>query len=69
MGAQYFIPTPERLEAVNFTTAVDEIPYALLIRRPEQEHRYLFLAPFTNDVRKQSFLASLRFSSFVVCCT
>nr|QHA94735.1 ionotropic receptor 93a-3 [Pardosa pseudoannulata] len=49
MAAQLFFITPERLDAVNFSMAVEELAYALLTKRPEQEHRYLFLAPFTND--------------------
>ncbi|XP_035221212.1 ionotropic receptor 93a-like isoform X2 [Stegodyphus dumicola] len=48
-AAQTFILTPERLGVVNFTGAVDESSYALLTKRPQQEHKYLFLAPFTND--------------------
>ena len=50
MAAQCFFLTPDRLEAVNFTSSVDELSYALFTRKPEQEHRYLFLAPFTNRV-------------------
>nr|XP_015907386.1 ionotropic receptor 93a-like [Parasteatoda tepidariorum] len=47
--AHCFFVTPERLEAVNFTHAVDIMAYTFLTKRPEQEHKYLFLAPFTND--------------------
>ncbi|XP_054709202.1 ionotropic receptor 93a-like, partial [Uloborus diversus] len=47
-AAQCFFMTPERIKAVNFTKAVDELSYALLMKRPEQEHKYLFLAPFTS---------------------
>ena len=50
MAAQCFFLTPDRLEAVNFTSSVDELSYALFTRKPEQEHRYLFLAPFPNRV-------------------
>ncbi|GFR06280.1 ionotropic receptor 93a [Trichonephila clavata] len=48
-AAQCFYLTPDRIEAVNFTTSLDELSYALLTKRPEQEHKYLFLAPFTSE--------------------
>ncbi|GFT87627.1 ionotropic receptor 93a [Nephila pilipes] len=48
-AAQCFYLTPDRIEVVNFTTSLDELSYALLTKRPEQEHKYLFLAPFTSE--------------------
>ncbi|CAL1292892.1 unnamed protein product [Larinioides sclopetarius] len=48
-AAQCFYLTPDRIEVVNFTTSLDELSYALLTKRPQQEHKYLFLAPFTSE--------------------
>ncbi|XP_055928723.1 ionotropic receptor 93a-like [Argiope bruennichi] len=48
-AAQCFYLTPDRIEVVNFTTSLDELSYALMTKRPQQEHKYLFLAPFTSE--------------------
>ncbi|XP_076372058.1 ionotropic receptor 93a-like isoform X2 [Tachypleus tridentatus] len=48
-AAMSFYQTPERLSVVNFTYAIDENPYIMLVRRPSQDNSMLFLAPFTWD--------------------
>ncbi|KAG8201455.1 hypothetical protein JTE90_024325 [Oedothorax gibbosus] len=58
-AAQCFYLTSDRLEVVNFTTSLDELSYAILLRRPQQEHKYLFLAPFTNDTWIAVFITVL----------
>ncbi|XP_023215761.1 ionotropic receptor 93a-like [Centruroides sculpturatus] len=48
-AAQAFYMTEDRLQVVNFTTPIIDDPYAILMRRPNLAHDYLFLAPFTFD--------------------
>ena len=53
MGVAAFTVSDKRMEAVNFTSAIDLQPYTFMIARPQELSRVmLFMEPFANDVSK-----------------
>ena len=51
LAAAAFAISYERMEAVNFTSAIDLQPYAFMYRRPKEVSRaVLFVDPFTPTV-------------------
>lgn len=56
IAANGYWRTVDRMDAVHFTFPFDYEQLAMLIQKTSEDHKYLFLTPFTWDVSPEIFL-------------
>ncbi|KAF7490854.1 Glutamate receptor [Sarcoptes scabiei] len=49
IGANGYWKTEERMKVIDYTAPFDMEKISIIIKKSDEDHRYLFLAPFTSD--------------------